>query len=281
MTHLDRVGDVVLDGLRYEKRDHLAIITLARPERGNSLTLEVHRGLRAIWRDVQLDPAVRVAIVTGTGERHFCTGADVGRIADRGGVSQRSGPLDAEVFYSPVQNRVLKPVVCAVNGACVGAGLHFVADCDIVLATPEARFFDTHTDVGMVGGVENTALAYRLPIGTVLMMTFMGRDFQLDASRAYELGLVDEIVSGPELMARAEAIGHAIAARSPAAVTRSKQAIWNGREQGYRAAAEYRVGDGPHALGAPGLPGRARSVLGGALPRWQDPEVPGIEDEGV
>jgi len=281
VTHLDRVGDVVLDGLRYEKRDHLAIITLARPERGNSLTLEVHRGLRAIWRDVQLDPAVRVAIVTGTGERHFCTGADVGRIAERGGVSQRSGPLDAEVFYSPVQNRVLKPVVCAVNGSCVGAGLHFVADSDIVLATPEARFFDTHTDVGMVGGVENTALAYRLPIGTVLMMTFMGRDFQLDASRAYELGLVDEIVSGPELMARAEAIGSAIAARSPAAVTRSKQAIWNGREQGYRAAAEYAWAMVRMHWAHPDFQEGPAAFAEGRPPRWQDPEVPGIEDDGV
>jgi E-phenylitaconyl-CoA hydratase len=278
MTRLERVGDVELDGVRYEKRDHVAIITLNRPERGNSLNAEVHRALRAIWRDVQLDTDVRVAIITGTGERHFCTGADVGRIAERGKVSQNSGPLDAEVFYSPVQNRVLKPVICAVNGSCVGAGLHFVADCDIVVAVPEARFLDTHVNVGMVGGVENTALAYRLPLGTVMMMTFMGRDFQLSAERAHQLGLVDELVPRDELMARAEMIARSIAANSPAAITRSKQAIWNSREQGYGRAAEYAWAMVRMHWAHPDFTEGPAAFAEGREPRWQDPEVPGIEE---
>jgi E-phenylitaconyl-CoA hydratase len=278
MTTLDRVGDVDLDGVRYEKRDQIAFVTLDRPERGNSLNAEAHRSLRAIWRDVQLDPGIRVAIITGTGDRHFCTGADVGRIAERGRVSQRSGPLDAEVFYSPVQNRVLKPVICAVNGSCVGAGLHFVADCDIVLAAPDARFYDTHVNVGLVGGVENTALAYRLPLGTVLMMTFMGRDFQLSAARAYELGLVEEIVARDELMGRAEAVARSIASNSPAAITRSKQAIWGSREQGYRAAAEYAWAMVRMHWAHPDFREGPAAFAEAREPVWADPEVPGIED---
>lgn len=278
MTTLDSVSGIPLDGLRYEKRDHLAIITLDRPERGNSLTPEMHRAMRAVWRDVQLEPEVRVAIITGAGDRHFCTGADVGRVAATGRVSQRSGPLHAEVFWSPVHAKVLKPVICAVNGACVGGGLHFVADSDIVLSVPDARFYDTHVNVGMVGGIENTALAYRLPIGTVLTMTLMGRDFQLSAQRAYDLGLVDEIVPRGELMERAEAMARIIAAQSPAAVTRSKQAIWNGKEQGYSAAAEYAWAQVRMHWAHPDFREGPTAFAEGRPPQWQDPEVPGIED---
>ena len=278
MTVFTEVAGLTLDGLRYEKRDRMAIITLERPARGNALTPAMHTAMRALWRDVQLDPDVRVAIITGTGERHFCTGADVGVVAERGRVSQRSGPLHAELFWSPIHNKVLKPVICAVNGACVGGGLHFVADSDIVLAVEDARFFDTHVEVGLVGGVENTALAYRLPIGTVLQMTFMGREFKLSADRAHALGLVDEVLPREQLMQRAEEIATIIAGHSPTAITRSKQAIWNGREQGYSAAAEYAWAQVRMHWAHPDFKEGPAAFAEGRPPQWQDPEVPGIED---
>ena len=154
-------------------------------------------------------------------------------------MTQGSGPLHTEVFWSPRHANVLKPVICAVNGVCAGAGLHFVADADIVLASPAASFMDTHVNVGMVGGVENTALAYRLPLGSVLRMTLMGKDYRMPATRAYELGLVDEVIEQDQLMKSAQEMAAVIAANSPAAVQRSKQAIWQSREVGYAHAAEY------------------------------------------
>jgi enoyl-CoA hydratase/carnithine racemase len=154
-------------------------------------------------------------------------------------VTQGSGPLHTEVFWSPRHANVLKPVICAVNGVCAGAGLHFVADADIVLASPAASFMDTHVNVGMVGGVENTALAYRLPLGSVLRMTLMGKDYRMPAARAYELGLVDEVIEQDQLRQSAQEMAAVIAANSPAAVQRSKQAIWQAREVGYAHAAEY------------------------------------------
>ncbi len=234
-------GDPVESGpdLLYDKDGHIATIVLNRPHRGNSLTPTMHDRMRAIWRDVQDDDAIRVVVVTGAGHRHFSTGADVDIIAERGRVSQGSGPLKNEVFWSPRQANVLKPVICAVNGVCAGAGLHFVADADIVLASPNASFMDTHVNVGMVGGVENTALAYRLPLGTVLRMTLMGKDYRMPARRAYELGLVDELIEQDELMKVAREMAAVIAANSPAAVQRSKQAIWQSREVGYAHAMEY------------------------------------------
>jgi E-phenylitaconyl-CoA hydratase len=225
--------------IEYDKHDHIATIVLNRPQRGNALTPTMHARMREIWNNVQDDDDVRVVIITGAGDRHFSTGADIDVIAERGRVTQDSGPLVSEVFWSPHVSHVLKPIICAVNGVCAGAGLHFVADADIVLASPNASFMDTHVNVGMVGGVENTALAYRLPLGSVMRMTLMGKDYRMSATRAYELGLVDELVEQDQLMKSAWEMATVIAANSPAAVQRSKQAILQSREVGYGHATEY------------------------------------------
>jgi E-phenylitaconyl-CoA hydratase len=227
------------DDIVYRKDGHLAFLTLNRPDKGNSLTPDMHSYVRAVWEDVKHDDAVRCVIVTGAGDRHFCTGVDVAGVAGRGGTSTTDGPLHEEVFWSPRHAGVWKPVIAAVNGLAVGAGLHFVVDADIVVAADHVAFLDTHVNVGMVGALENLGLAQRLPMGTALRMTLQGKKFRLDAHRAYALGLVDELTSGIELLAVAEAIAADIAENSPRAVTLSKQTLWAGREMGYTAASEY------------------------------------------
>jgi len=229
-----------LEGFVYEKRDHLAVITIDRPERGNSLTPAMQSIARAIWSDVRDDPEVRVAIVTAAGERHFCTGFDVSEAeGEEAAEVFNNRPLADAVFWSPRQNRVWKPVICAVNGLCVGGGLHFVVDADIVVASENASFIDTHVNVGMVGALENVGLAKRLPLGTALRMTLMGRHYRLPARRAYELGMVDELVGAPaDLLEAAEKMARAMLRNSPQAMALSKQAVWGALEQGYSAALE-------------------------------------------
>src|SRR5205085_11315077 len=97
-------------------------------------------------------------------------------------------------------------------GAVAGAGLHFVVDSDIVVASTDAQFLDTHVNVGMVGGVENVGLAKRLPLGTALRMTLQGRNYRLTADRAYQLGLVEEVVSPESLITTAAALAGDMAA---------------------------------------------------------------------
>lgn len=223
----------------FEKRDHIAYITLNRPHKGNSLTGTMMPVMKEVWGEVRDDPWIRAAIVTGAGDRHFCTGADVDAVASRGGMSTGTGPLTDEVYWSPRQNRVWKPVICAANGLVAGAGLHFVVDADIVVASDTVSFMDTHVNVGLVGAMENIGLAKRLPLGTALRMTLMGRDYRLPAQRAYQLGLVDELVAQDQVMATAEEIARSIARNSPAAVSLSQQAIWNSLEMGYTQACEY------------------------------------------
>jgi enoyl-CoA hydratase/carnithine racemase len=223
--------DGPLDGLIYDKEPPLAIITLNRPERGNSMHRGMFGAIRAIWEDVRADPAIRAVIVTGAGDRHFCTGADVGIAAADTAVADNR-PLDQSVFWTARQNRVWKPVIAAVNGICAGGGLHHVVDADIVVASENAEFLDTHVNVGMVGGLENIGLAARVPLGTALRMSLQGRDFRLGAERAYQLGLVDELVLPGGALAAAREIALSVAANSPQALALTQQAIWGSLESG-------------------------------------------------
>jgi enoyl-CoA hydratase/carnithine racemase len=222
-----------------EKRDHIAYITINRPDRANTLHSSMVEPIKAIWAEVREDPWIRCSVVTATGDRFFSTGADVGAVASRGGVAAGKGPLYEEVHWSPRQNRVWKPTVTAVNGMVAGAGLHFVVDADIIVAADTAVFLDTHVNVGMVGAIENIGLAKRLPLGSALRMTLCGKKFRMPAQRAYELGLVDEVVPADKLMETADEIAHQIAANSPAAVQLSMQCLWGSLEMPYTQAMEY------------------------------------------
>ncbi|MGH0038441.1 MAG: enoyl-CoA hydratase/isomerase family protein [Myxococcota bacterium] len=231
-----------LEGVRYERRDHIAFITLDRPERGNSLTPAMQGIFRAIWAEVRDDDDVRVAVLGAAGERHFSTGFDLSETeAEAEDVQDvfSNRPLQESVFWSAYQNRVWKPVICAVNGLCVGGGHHFVVDSDIVVASENAAFMDTHVNVGMVGALENVGLARRLPLGAALRMTLMGRHYRMPARRAYELGLVDELVATPdEARTLAESMARQLLDNSPQAMALSKQAVWGSMERGYGEALE-------------------------------------------
>ncbi|GEB49750.1 MULTISPECIES: enoyl-CoA hydratase/isomerase family protein [Streptomyces] len=272
MTHEQRTsGRTDEPEVLFEKRDHIACITLNRPHRGNSLTGAMMPQMRAVWSEVRDDPAIRAAVVTGAGDRHLCTGADVHAVADRGGMSTGTGPLTDEVFWSPRQNRVWKPVICAVNGLAAGAGLHFVVDADIVVASERAAFMDTHVNVGLVGAMENIGLAKRLPLGSALRMTLMGKGYRMPADRAHQLGLVDELTAPEDLMDTAEEMARCIAANSPAAVSLSQQAVWGSLEMSYAQACEYGWALLRMHWAHPDAKEGPRAFSEGRPPRWTTP----------
>src|ERR1700757_2878243 len=148
------------DSLLFELDDSVAILTLNRPAEGNAMTPEMLVALEQSWHRIEDDTAIRVAIVTGAGERHFCTGASVGKL-EVGQGSLQNRPNAAVNRFSPRMCRVSKPVICAVNGLANGGGLHFVADSDIVIASAKAAFMDTHVSVGQVSGLESIGVARR------------------------------------------------------------------------------------------------------------------------
>ena len=131
------------------------------------------------------------------------------------------------------QNAVWKPVIAAVNGMCVGGGLHFVADADIVLAASDATFLDTHVSVGQVAAYELIGLARRMPFEAVLRMALVGRHERMSADRALALGMISQVVDPPErLREEAQALAEKIARNSPAAMAATKRALWGALEQG-------------------------------------------------
>jgi E-phenylitaconyl-CoA hydratase len=269
---VDLTGE--LPGLIYERRDHIAYITINRPERANTMHATMIEPIKAIWAEVRDDPWIRCSVVTAVGDRFFSTGADVGAVASRGGVSGGKGPLTDTVFWSPRQNRVWKPTVAAVNGMVAGAGLHFVVDADIVVAAESAVFLDTHVNVGMVGAIENIGLAKRLPLGSALRMTLCGRSYRMPARRAYELGLVDELVPLDKLLETADDIAHQIAANSPAAVQLSMQAMWGSLDMGYAQAMEYGWALARMHWDHPDFKEGPRAFAEKRSPEWFEPAAP-------
>jgi enoyl-CoA hydratase/carnithine racemase len=271
-----------LQGVLYERRDDgIAVITLNRPDRGNSLAPGMQPIIRAIWGEVRDDPEIRVAIVTAAGERHFCTGFDVAEAgSEEADTVFNNRPLAEAVHWSPRQNRVWKPVLCAVQGLCVGGGLHFVVDSDIVIASQNARFMDTHVNVGMVGALENVGLAKRLPLGSALRMTLQGRDYRMPAERAHQLGLVDELVEGPsDVLPAALEIATSMLASSPQALALSKQAVWGAVEQGYGQALEAAWGLLRLHWGHPDFHEGPRAFAEKREPRWNPDPNARAEDE--
>ena len=274
-----------LDGIGYQRRDDgIAVIRLDRPDRGNSLAPHMQPIMRAIWNEVRDDPDIRVAVVTAAGERHFCTGFDVAEAEGEEADSVFSNrPLAESVHWSPQQNRVWKPVICAVQGLCVGGGLHFVVDADVVVASRNAKFMDAHVNVGMVGALENVGLAKRLPLGTALRMTLQGRDFRLPAERAWQLGLVDELVETPaEALPAALEIAESMLKNSPQAMALSKQAVWSSLELGYGDALEAAWSLLRLHWGHPDFREGPRAFQEKRDPRWNpdpDARAEDVEDE--
>ncbi|HEB88617.1 MAG TPA: enoyl-CoA hydratase/isomerase family protein [Deltaproteobacteria bacterium] len=214
--------------VRLEKRGHVAIMTLDDPESLNALDQGTFSKLAELWRDLDDDPEIRAIVVTGAG-RGFCSGARMSSLQDSAAKGQESDELPA---FTARQLGVWKPVITAVNGVCAGAGLHFVADADIVIASDRASFVDTHVNVGQVSALEPIGLARRMPLGAVLRMVILGRNERLDAQEALRLHMVSEVVAHKRLIDRAVELAEMAAQGSPATVRTSLKAIWESLDKG-------------------------------------------------
>lgn len=230
-----------LETIVYEKHDHVAVITLNRPERLNAINGTMSRELPEAWQAAKRDPGVRVIVLTGAGDRALCTGFDVADIADSSasiGDESKRGTY-ASIELTAIHNRCWKPVITAVNGMAVGGGLHFVADSDLVIAAEHAVFFDSHVGVGLVAGLEPIGFTRRIGMEHVLRMALMGGAERMSASRAREVGLVGEVVARDRLLERALELAGQIAVNSPSALAATKRAIWQSLDHDMEAAIEH------------------------------------------
>ena len=217
----------------YEAEDRIATITFNRPDKLNAVTPLMGRELRDAFDRAEADDSVWTIIVTGAG-RAFCAGADVegvrtdGRVPYEGKYLSRFAEWEAPQEATPPFRTMAKPIVVAVNGLCCGAGLDLVTTGDIVIASERAEFFDPHVSIGLVSGREMVRLARVLPLNVAMRVALTGRHERLSAQRAYDLGLVTEVVADDQLGARARELASIINRNAPLAVRGTRLAIRKG-----------------------------------------------------
>lgn len=216
-----------------ERSDGVGWLILNRPDAGNAFDALMLDELEAAWADLDADPGVRVIVNSANGKA-FCTGMDVVQVArDKAAMRKHSRRTrDAELKISSWHCEVWKPVIAAVNGVCAGGGLHLVADADIVIAAEPATFVDPHVSVGQAVAYEAITLLRKSPMEAITRMTLSGKGERISAQRAFELGIVSEVVAAEELTAAAGRLAAAITTNSPTAMRATKRALWRSLEVG-------------------------------------------------
>lgn len=244
-----------------------------RPDRLNAMNAAMRDEFALAWKELDADPEVRVIVHTGEGKA-FQTGVDVAEIASDGlGMERYRRSVESfDLHFTAWHQRVTKPVITAVNGICAGGGLHWIADADIVIAASDAQFMDPHVSIGQVVAIEAIGLLRKMPVEAVMRMALVGRHERMSAQRAYELGMISQIVDPPDrLREEAQALAETIARNSPAAMAATKRALWGALEMGLtdacRAGAKELVSMWDH----PDQEEGPRAFAEKREPRWQRP----------
>ncbi len=236
-----------LETLLYEEDAGVAVVTLNRPEVHNAFNTRMQEELKLVWTSLRSNDDVRAIVLTGTGEKAFCTGIDraesiAGYLADPNG-QRTSGRVSTPFMFNdpgrninPKQNDLWKPVVAAVNGMACGGALYMLGESDILIAVQHATFFDPHVTYGMVSGFEAVHLLQKLPLGETLRLALLGSHERMSAERALQVGLISEIVPQGQLLERAMWIAKAIAASPVLAIQGTLKAIWMAHESARRQA---------------------------------------------
>ena len=259
--------------------DHIAWITIDRPEAKNSLDMEHFAQLRRAWERFGEEGSARVAIVTGVGDT-FCSGADLktyipeitklqARIADSQ-VDEIDGyRLDDGVKAVLRGSKLYKPIIAAVNGTCVAGGMEMLGGCDLRIAVPEATFGVMEPKRGLfAGGGTTVRLPRQVPFPAAMELLLCAD--RVPASRALAMGLLNEVVGRDQLLDTARRYAGRITANSPFAVRKTKESVLRGlavdMKQAYRIESDLakEVFAGPDAAEGPAAFAEKRP------PRWSD-----------
>lgn len=222
------------DEIRYEVVDGgIAVITIDRPLQRNAINRGVGDGLRQAWRRLDDDAGVRVAILTGSGDKAFCAGMDLKEAAT---LQLRVPPPDLLPVLGD-NAQVSKPVIAAVNGVALAGGFLFAQMCDLCVAAEHALFGITEAKVGR-GMPWAAPLARMLPQRVMMELLLTGAP--MTAQRALALGFINGVVPADQLMPRALALARGIAANAPLTVKAARELVYlsaeMGRAAGLRAA---------------------------------------------
>lgn len=212
--------------VKFEISDHVAKVTINRPDRMNSVDAATTHQLEAIWREVEGNPEIRCVVLTGTGERAFCAGADLKEDNGLSGVDYWSAALPHGFGGIALRKTMTTPVIARVNGLALGGGMEMVLGCDIVIAAETARFGLPEAKVGnlpLAGGMTLLQRAIPRNIAVGLMMT--GR--MASASEMASYGLVNSVVPADELDAEVDRWIADLTASAPLCLRAIKSTVRN------------------------------------------------------
>ncbi|MFE4963765.1 crotonase/enoyl-CoA hydratase family protein [Streptomyces sp. NPDC056660] len=200
-----------------DRHGAVTVVTINRPEARNALDAETMAGIGEALVAAEHDSEIRAVVLTGAGDRAFCAGMDLRAFAAGGKMIDESRP-GLEVFTERVYP---KPLIAAINGTAVAGGFELALACDLAVAAQHARFGLPEVKRGLVAAGGGTNLPRRIPLALALELALTGDTF--DARRAQELGLVNRVVPGEQVLAEAIALATVIAKNGPLAVRVTKE----------------------------------------------------------
>ncbi len=268
------MNDLILppdfETLLYDERDGVAYVTMNRPEVHNAFNYRMQLELKSVWRSARHNDDVRCVVLTGAGDKAFCTGIDrneamghweadpdaAGNAAVPTGGSGDSSPWhfdDPGENIGPKSNDLWKPVIAAVNGMACGGAFYILGEVEFIIAAEHATFFDPHVTYGMTACFESMHMLQKMPFHEIMRLALLGARERLSAQRAHEIGLVSEIVTADELQNAAAWAANAIASAPPTAIQGTVRSLWAARELSRTQALDVgkiliKVGSDPESL---------------------------------
>jgi len=235
--------------LQYDEGDDgVAVVTLNRPDVHNAFNSLMQRELHELWRTLRRHDPVRCIVLTGAGEKAFCTGIDrmeqmggeTDDTTDRSVVGSGSTPF---MFNDPGDNLgpkscdLWKPVIAAVNGMACGGAFYMLGEVEFIVATEHATFFDPHVTYGMCASFEPIHMSGIMPFCEIMRISLLGNYERMSAARAHQIGMVSEVVpTGSSVVDRARELAAIIASQPKLAIEGTVRALWSTREMPQREA---------------------------------------------
>jgi enoyl-CoA hydratase/carnithine racemase len=265
--------------LLVSRDDGIAWVSLNRPRVRNAINQRMQDELREVWNDFRYDSGVRCVVLTGEGES-FCTGIDRAEAVSEA----NTGAMEAGDYpgyptpwmyddpgrdIGPKARDCWKPVIAAVHGMACGAAFYMLGEAEFIIASDDATFFDPHVTYGMTAAFEPVQMLAKMPFQEIMRMSLLGADERMSAQRAFQIGLVSEVVPRDQLRERAAWAARVIADAPPVAVQGTMRALWTALEVSRHQAIELanlftRIGSDAEAFRA-----GQRRFQSGQRPNWR------------
>ncbi len=252
--------------LRLDKHPPLATITLDRPAVLNALNAATLAELDLVLDDLAANPAVRVVLLTGAGDRAFAAGADIRELAPLTADEGRAFALRGQSVFRKIE-KLGKPVIACIQGFALGGGCELAMACTLRLAADNARLGQPEVKLGIVAGYGGTQRLPRL-VGRAAALKLLLTGAPIDAPEALRIGLVDEVIPAAQLMQRAEALALQIAANAPLAVAETLRAVDQGLDLPLDDALDREAASFGHLCGSADKAEGAAAFLAKRPPVW-------------